>query len=694
MSKTSKAASTAAATAAAPPPPFRPPPIALSVLLEQAQADSLLPDLVHTAVNRIVHTAIERLYHAGIERAAEQYVAQQAILDALSVVEWQSVERDEGEEKWIAGWEGMTAEDETERLQHLWVPEDEPLPCAIDRWARHVLPVVEAHDTSRSEQHHALGQHAEAQVAASFSDDGTDSGTASVSAPLNSTAPFSVMSVNTSTSTFASPLQHTRSTSVRPNKPHRVLSPSAANRPPPSVTSSSQPAALSTSTHASSSLPYPLPSSSPPAASEQQRLALMAILRQQQADIAERKRKEKERLADDERQREEERLKERALMSARRQKAATLQSARLPAAVDSTTTPARKQPSHSNTTTANQHQQEEKQQLAPSPTSPRSTLPAIRNSTQRPAAQPANAKRATKQVIDESTVDTYTGVAALMASIVRSFVPAAGVRLLYGSEVKAGAEVGGGGGGDGRGRGVSVEDEQWSGVVRGMNRSQYMRWMDDQRAQAAKEADIHTRQHNTFAPSATTTTQPTQPMQHQQHHHHDEADHHSTPLPQQPPHQPPARLRLESTDRNDHEEKVQLTARTAVVLQPRVVTRERRELSFDSRIIADSGWGSNNNSGVAGRNTNARGVGYEKQEQSKSSTMVRERKAVVSVPKHRSMKAAGEQQIVVQQSTSAVKKARPSSAGQVKIVADKSRIAALLQVGKGRENGADVGDGE
>ena len=518
MSKASK--SSAAVAAPAPPPQFRPSPIPVSALIEQANAHSLLPSLVHSTVNSLVHAAIERLYHAGIERAAEQYVAQQAVEDVLGVIEWLMTERDEGEEKWISGWEGMTAADEAQRQKHLWLPEDEPLPTTIDRWARHVLPVTAPPQKNSTRQ----STWSEAEAAPAASSDDIRTLEELVPAPLHGTAPFSVVSASIASSTFTSPAAPTRSNVAHSTKPHRLPSPSSSVRPRPSSTSSvaaPQPASLCFS----SSQPYPLPSSSPPAPSEQQRLARMATLRQQQADIADKKRREKERVAEEERRREEERAKERALMSARRQKSAALQSARLTAS-DSKPQP-RKRHTQSN---ASHH--EEKQQLpdaSPASSSTTTTLPSVTASHR--TSQPAKPKRGHKQAADDSTVDGYTNAAALMVSIVRSFVPAAGVRLVYGSEVKAGAEIGGGGGGEGRGRGVSVEDEQWVSVVRGMNRSQYMRWMDEQRAQAAKEADIQLRQHSTFAPAS--NTQQTQPTgQHQRQllkaAESDEADHHST----------------------------------------------------------------------------------------------------------------------------------------------------------------------
>ena len=685
MSKASKAAAAAAAASTAHPAQFRPPPIPLDTLLEQASADSLLPSLVHRTVNRVVHAAIERLYHAGLERAAEQYVARQAVEDVLSVVQWRLIERDEGEEKWLSGWEGMTAADEAERQRHLWAAEDEPLPCTIDRWARHVLPVTAAHTehSSSSQQTDQLTAEADAATAVSASDSTAVS--EPVTASLDGTAPFSVLSATISPSINVSSSVPTHSTVARPSKPRRVPSPSTAQRPRPSSTSSvvfAQPAGLAAAS-LSSSLPYPLPSSSPPAASEQQRLARMGTLRQQQAEIAEQRRREKERLAEEERRREEERAKERALMSARRQKAAAVQSARLTAADAATQQPRRR---HTQSTAA---QHEEKQQLpdaSPTASSSRSTLPVI--PTAHRTARPVKAKRTSKQAADDATVDGYTNAAALMASIVRAFVPAAGVRLVYGSEVKAGSEVGGGGGGEGRGRGVSVEDEQWGSVVRGMNRSQYMRWMDEQRAQAAKEADIQMRQHNTHAAAAAATAD-TQPIAQQQQQRtaalSDDADQRSTTV------QPAIRVRL--SERDEREEKVQLTARAAVVLQPRQVTRERRELSFDSRIIADSAWGSN--SAAARSSTSTGAVAYELLGKPKSNTAVKERKAAVSVPrKQRRVRAAAEEDSGRQQSASGGIGQVSSSSSQVKLAADKSRIVALLQLGKGREVGDDATDNE
>ena len=675
MSKASRA--TAAAAAAPPPAPFRPPLIPIDTLLEQANTDSLLPSLVHCTVNSIVHAAIERLYHAGIERAAEQYVAQQAIEDVLSVVQWQLIERDEGEEKWISGWEGMTAADEAERQRHLWVAEDEPLPTTIDRWARHVLPVsASQHEESSSSQQCGVPEAA----AASSSDSGAPSD--SLSAPLDSTAPFPVLSATTSASTTTSPALHVRSVIGRSTKPHRLPSPSTAKRPRPSSTSSvtsQQPLGLGISS-SSSSLPYPLPSSSPLAASEQQRLARMATLKQQQAEIAEKKRRERERIAEEEGRREEERAKERSLMSARRQKAAAVHSVRLTASEPAT------QP-RTRHTQSNPSQDEEKQQIADasltSSSSSGPTLPAL--SAARRTVRPAKPKRTNKQAADVSTVDGYTNAAALMASIVRAFVPAAGVRLVYGSEIKAGADVGGSGG-EGRGRGVSVEDEQWVSVVRGMNRSQYMRWMDEQRSQAAKEADIQLRQHNTF--SAPGSSQPTQPTAGRQQHQRlategEEADHNSTTVR-------PA-IRVQPSEREDAEEKVQLTARAAVVLQPRVVTRERRELSFDSRIIADNTWGSNNSAAVR---ASTRGPAYDVLDKPKSDVAVRERKAVVSVPRKQKvarvmLRTEGESQL-----SARAGKVRASSAGRVTVAADKSRLAALLQLGKSREVDSDAADAD
>ena len=131
-----------------------------------------------------------------------------------------------------------------------------------------------------------------------------------------------------------------------------------------------------------------------------------------------------------------------------------------------------------------------------------------------------------------------------------------------------------------------------------------------------------------------------------------------------------------------------------MVLQPRVVTREMRELSFDSRIIADNAWGNNNG---AARHTSTRGAAYDMIGNPKSNTAVKERKAVVSVPrKQRVTKAAVVEDNERKQSGSGGKVRASTAGGRVTVAADKSRIAALLHLGKGREvgNGSDAADGK